>query len=133
MGKLNRRKVLSKTDFEEHPIWIWDDAKEYKIPKKVDKNLSWVDADVFFIKAKFKTNGHSFDGYLVGNNDYYAFTLFVNSEHIKFNANADSLNKASLKTIFLMLNCKPFDFFPLEYESEVVFRESPKIAGKINM
>jgi hypothetical protein len=132
MGKLIKIKILSKADFEKCPIWVWDDTREYKIPI-TDTEPSWEDFDTFFIKTKFKTNGYQLDGYLVGNNNYFAFTLFVGSENVKFNVNSDSLNEGSLKKLFQALHCKPFNFFPVEYESDVIIKGANKISGVINM
>ena len=129
MAKLNRVKVLSKSDFKRYPIWVWDDAREYKIPI-IGKNPSWQEFEVFFIKAKFKTDKHVFDGYLVGNRTYFAFTLFIGLESVKFNANSDSLNKSSLEKLFEISGFTPFDFFPIEYESSVLLKGWKKLAGK---
>ena len=132
MEKLNQRKTLSKTDFEQCPIWVWDDTREYKVPI-TRTALSWEDFDTFFVKATFKTNVYCFGGYLVGNKIYFAFTLFVGSENIKFNINSDGLNEGSLRKLFQVMHCKPFNLFPVEYESDVITTEGSRICGVINV
>ncbi|MGB7978991.1 MAG: hypothetical protein WCF19_07540 [Chlamydiales bacterium] len=130
MEKLDKRQILTASDFSACPIWVWDDTREYKIPLITqDDNLE--NFDVFFIKAEFKTNDHCFDGYLVGNNDFYAFTLFC-CGNVKFNIHAAELNRSSVEEVFRALNCEPFKFFPLEYQSEVVLKDKCKIAGVLN-
>jgi len=131
MEKLSRRKILSKSDFELYPIWVWDETREYKIPI-TNVKPSWDDFDTFFIKAKFQSNNHLFNGYLVGNKTYYAFTLFIDSEIVKFNANSESLNKISLSKLFHILNCKPFSLFPIEFTSEAAFKEPGRISGTLD-
>ena len=59
---------------------------EYKLPIS-DIELSRDDYGVFFIKAEFTTDGHHFDGYLIGNKTYYAFGIFVNGEEFILNLN----------------------------------------------
>lgn len=81
-----KRKEFTQEDFEQYPVWAWDDEMEYKLPIS-DIELSRDDYGVFFIKAEFTTDGHHFDGYLIGNKTYYAFGIFVNGEEFILNLN----------------------------------------------
>jgi hypothetical protein len=132
MGKLNnlKKKILTIEDFEHYPVWTWDDTNEYQVPIQED-NPSWDDYDNYFIKAKFKTNTYDFDGFLVGAKLFYAFGIFVKGQTFVLNLNMPDRVEVDLKKIFHLLNCQPFPFFPVHYESTVRFRENGIIKGML--
>ena len=68
MAKLNnhKRKEFTKSDFDNFPIWVWDEEMEYKLPLD-ETEPSRYEYGVFFIKANFTVSNHRLDGYLIGN------------------------------------------------------------------
>jgi hypothetical protein len=118
------QRNLSEKEFDEYPVWIWDDENEGHFPiSDIEPNLN--EYYPLFIKALFATNDHIFKGYLVGGNTFYAFGLFVNGKEFGFNTNLPEINKKSAIKLFKFLNCKPFHLFPLRYNSDVIINGNP--------
>jgi len=130
MVRLNspNRKIFSQKDFEEYPVWTWDDEMEGHLPI-ADKYPSWDEYGTYFIRSSFQKDNHMFDGYLVGNRSFYAFGLFVSSRLIGFNLNLSNWIKKSEKEILRLLKCESFELFPLHYTSPVQFKDWPEISG----
>lgn len=133
MVKLNdmKKKSLTYEDLQKYPVWTWDDSNEYLVPLS-ELQPSWYDYENYFIKAQFSTQEYIFNGYLVGIESFYAFGLFIDNTEVGFNANLPKINHDQLKYLFNLLNCKPFEFFPIEYQSPVFFKEGKKIKGILN-
>jgi hypothetical protein len=133
MARLNRikKKILTIEDFEKYPVWTWDDEMENVQPLS-ETELAIEEYGDLFIKARFKTCGYEFDGYLMGGDTFYGFVIFINNKKFMFNENLNSLNKSQLYELFWFLKCKPFRFFPVEYESNVVLNVNRKISGTIS-
>jgi len=131
MVRLNspRREIFIRNDFETYPVWTWDDQNEGYLPIS-EAEPSPGDYWGLFIKAHFQTSkGFSFEGFLVGDEFFHAFGLFVKDELIVINFNLlDELDE-DLKKIYELLKCEPFDLFPLRYESSVRFKGGKKISG----
>lgn len=132
MVRLNspHSKDLSANDFKQYPVWTWDDGNEGYLPI-ADVEPSWDEYGTYFIKATFKTHGYVFDGYLVGNETFFAFGIFINNHETGFNLNMPDFVDKTLDEIFKLLKCKPFQFFPVQYESSVRFKDWGPIAGTL--
>jgi hypothetical protein len=132
MARLNnyKQKTFANKDFEQYPIWVWDDEMEYKMPI-TEQDPCIQDYSGFFIKSSFKNSYCDFllNGYLAGNGNYYAFGLFYEEETIGFNINTPALNKQSLVRLFSLIQCEPFPLFPLHYQSPVRFKGGDPIQG----
>jgi len=85
MVRLNnpKRKELAQEDFEQYPVWVWDDEMEYKLPIS-DTEPSRYDYGVFFIKTKFKTASYHFDGYFNWEQNILCIGIFVIKEEFYF-------------------------------------------------
>lgn len=134
MVRLNspKRVLFTPEDFEEYPIWTWDDAHESYLPIS-ERDPSIEDYDILFIKSKFETNGYSFDGYLTGDISFYAFGIFIDGKLFSMNLGLHSLVRQRLNEIFLVLRCEPFDFFPVYYYSPIHLKERKEISGYLNL
>ena len=134
MGKLTKfkKKILTLEDFKKYPVWTWDDEMENMEPLSELQPATEEYMDLF-IKARFKTCGYEFDGYLMGGNTFYGFAMFINGEKFMFNKQLNDLNQQQLHKLFNSLKCKPFKFFPIEYTSDVILKPDHKISGVINM
>lgn len=133
MVKLNNHKKqdLTLKDLEKFTVWTFDDSNEYIVPvEKPEKALQ--KHYPLFIKSRFITNGYVFDGYLIGGKSFYGFGIFVNENELVFNLNAAEHAKDVLEKLFELLNCKPFKFFPVHYESDVVIKGIGEISGILN-
>ena len=75
MVRLNNphRADLCKEDFEQFPVWVWDDANEGYLPLSEPFTSEY---GTLFIKARFIVNEHVLNGYLVGIQTFYAFGFF---------------------------------------------------------
>jgi hypothetical protein len=115
-------------DFEQYPVWVWDDANEGYLPISNGKYTR--EYSPLFIEAQFFTSGYVFEGYLVEENPSYCFFIFIGVESIGFNLNMTlKSSEIGLKNVFRILGCNPFPFFPLRYESKVTFEDGEKISG----
>ncbi|MBX7066088.1 MAG: hypothetical protein K1X28_02540 [Parachlamydiales bacterium] len=132
MVRLNKpkRELLTREDFETFPVWTWDDENINCLPIS-EEDPAPEDYTGLFIKASFTTpDGHLFDGYLVGDDDFFhANGMFIDGEDIGFNVNLPGLIKTSLDKIFKLLNCDPFPFFPLRYTTPIRFKGGRLISG----
>lgn len=133
MEKSNKikRQLLTLEDFEQFPIWTWDDGNEYYIPVLEDHPAS-ESFQGLFIKAYFTApNGYIFNGYLVGDNPYFhANGLFIEERNLGFNINLSGLIPNTLAKIFKLLKRKPFPLFPLRYSTSVRLRDGEDISGE---
>jgi hypothetical protein len=122
----SKEKIWSKSDFQECPIWTYDDIKGI-IPiyqkKILPENFMGL-----FVGALFTApDGHTFEGFLIGSRKFYAFALFVKDEKIMFHL--PDLNKNRIAAIFEILNSDPFRIFPLRYVSSASFEDTGPISG----
>jgi hypothetical protein len=127
MARLNSpwRKSLSKEDFDQYPIWVWDDENVGHLPlSKVSYEYG-----TLFIKAYFTTGEYMFEGFLVGTDTFYAFGIFINGETFIFNFNLPGLMDSKLKNIFQLLKCQPFNFFPIRYKADVCLKGNQEVSG----
>lgn len=127
MVRLNSpwRRNFSKEDFDQYPIWVWDDENFGHLPLSEPS----YEHGTLFIKAHFKTGGYTFEGFLVGGSSFYAFCIFFNNEEFYFNLNLTKLMEEEIKRIFRILNCEPFVFFPVYYKAVVTIENQKKISG----
>ena len=119
---------LSKKDFEQYPIWVWDDENEGHLPLSEPS----YEYGTLFIKAHFKTEGYTFEGFLVGIDTFYAFCIFINDEEISFNLNLPGLFEVKIKKIFDLLQCNPFQFFPIQYKADVCLEDEKELSGTLS-
>lgn len=133
MARLNthKKKILMLEDFDKYPVWTWDDEMENVQPLS-EKQPAVEDYVDLFIKAKFKSNYIAFDGYLMGGDFFYGFVIFLKGKSFIFNINLPEFIKKELPEIFQILDCKPFEFFPIYYESDVVLKGGQKISGTLD-
>lgn len=128
-----KRKSLSLKDLERFPVWVWDDENENLLPLS-EENPSIYEYGTLFIKAKFKTiSEYTFDGYLIGTSAFYAFGLFVENREFIMNLNLPEFIKKNMEEIYLLLQCKPFELFPLRYEACVSLKEKKEISGSLSL
>ncbi len=126
------RRQLNKEDFAEHPVWTWDEEMENVEPLS-EEEPALEDYGDLFIKAKFKTCNHEFHGYLMGGTSFYGFAIFINDRKFMFNFNLTDFAKKNLNELFEFINCEPFDFFPVYYESSVHLKERQEISGYLQL
>lgn len=124
----SRIKMFTKSSFDKHPVWVWDDDMDAEIPLS-DMEPSKNEFGAFFIKCQFEVSKHSFEGYLIGNNSCYAIGLFLENEEFILNKNTPDLNEKTLKKICKILQCDPFPLYPIFYKSDVRFKEGGEISG----
>jgi hypothetical protein len=129
MARLNDswKKNLRKEDFEKYPIWVWDDANEGFLPISDSKYTT--EYGTLFIKSVFESDGHFFDGYLVGFDFFYAFGLFLYEQEVGLNINMPEFVPKFQTQIFKLLNCTPFLLFPMRYKSSINFEDGTPISG----
>jgi len=126
-------KELTEECFESCPVWTWDDENEGHVPVErytpLPENIS-----TLFIKSRFETpSGRKFRGYLIGTRTFYAFGLFVNDYDYVLNLNLPDMIQETLDDIYQSLDERPFDMFPLKYETSVHFDSEPNLIGWINL
>jgi hypothetical protein len=130
------RNTLTKADFDEHPVWLWDDEKDGYLPiseSEIPLDDDDDDYGPYFIKARFEVNGHWSDGYLVGDDSFYAFELFIGGQDFPMNLNMPDLIEESLIEICRLMKWEPFELFPLRYESPVRYKGGRVIAGTMTL
>lgn len=100
MTRLNelKRKILTKADFDKYSIWVWDDEMENKVPIS-DNEPSRYDFGAFFIKCRLIIDNRVFEGYVIGNESYYAVGLFIDHNGFILNVNTPDLLDYSLLSI----------------------------------
>lgn len=76
MVKLSKREIFAPADFDQHPIWAWDDEHVGYLPIS-EEELVPAEYEMLFIKARFATHAHEFSGFLIGRTNFHAFGLFV--------------------------------------------------------
>lgn len=119
------KQSLSKEDFEEYPIWVWDDENEGRLPLS---ELSY-DYGTLFVKSHFYTGGYTFEGYVVGITSFYAFCIFLHGDFFIFNMNLSIFFQPEIDKIFQILKCPPFPFFPVHFKTDVHLKEGEQISG----
>ena len=124
MARLNKpwRKILTAADFDQYPVWVWDDAQEGHLPYAETEISPDDEYGPFFIKARFEVNGRWFDGSLTGDETFYAFKLFIGGRAFPMNLNAPDMIEESVAEICRLMNWEPFELFQLRYESDVLYR-----------
>jgi hypothetical protein len=135
MARLNKpkRKMFTKADFDQYLVWVWDDEMEGHLPLSENELSPDSEYDTFFIKARFEVNGCWFDGYLLGDETYYAFGLFVGDQQFIMNLNAPDMIEEGLVEIRRLMNWEPFELFPFRYESPVRYEGGQVIAGTLTL
>ena len=134
MVRLNnpRREILTRKDFEQYPVWTWDDKNEGYLPIS-ETEPSPENYWGLFIKARFDTpDGYSFDGFLVGDKTFHAFGLFIHEDDIMFNINLPDLNELALLRLKKLLKINSLKLFPIRYKSIISFKDGSEISGTLN-
>lgn len=126
-------KALSLASFEKYPVWKWDDEQVAHEPV-----LSWQpiqsDEPTLFIKANFITaDGTQLDGYVVGLDTFYAFGIFVDDTEYVFNINLPDMIEINIKSLQKRLDKNELKLFPLEYQTEVNFKNQDTLSGIIDI
>lgn len=129
MGRLNspHKTILSKGDFEEYPVWVWDDENVGYLPLSKTEPVTG-EYGTLLIKADLEAGGHKFKGYLVGISSFYAFGIFIDNQEVIINLNLLEDLESQVEQICKVLDCKPFSMFPLQYDSPIVVN-GKKITG----
>ncbi|MES2272907.1 MAG: hypothetical protein V4487_01800 [Chlamydiota bacterium] len=127
-----RRTIFSQKDFEEYPIWTWDDEHEGYLPiSEIEPATN--DYDILIIKSQFRTNNYTFDGFLIGGRNFHAFGIFVKGKLFCMNLMLHSLIENATKEIFYLLECEPFNFFSVDYYSSIRLKGKKEISGHLNL
>ncbi|MFJ3049997.1 hypothetical protein [Pseudomonas nitroreducens] len=113
------KDFLGRMEYEEHPIWRYDDSDELNYPVLTTDDLGDSIFDLSF-KAKFSTPaGRSFDGYIVGFGDIFSIGLFANDKVFFVNKNMATRSKEQLHSFLSELDWAQSvsveDIFPLSY------------------
>jgi len=112
------KNVLNKESFNKYYVWSFTDDNEGHQPIYDFDGLLPLDKGTLFIKSKFITrDGLKFDGYVIGIENYYAFSLFCNNKECLFNLSLPQYYERSIKILEEELGIKHIDLFPLEYET----------------
>ncbi|MCP1626337.1 hypothetical protein [Pseudomonas nitroreducens] len=117
------KDFLGRMEYEEHPIWRYDDSDELNYPVLTTDDLGDSIFDLSF-KAKFSTpTGRSLDGYIVGFGDIFSIGLFANDKVFFVNKNLASLSKEQLHSFLSELGWAQTmsieDIFPLSYSTGI--------------
>ncbi len=124
--------MLSLDDLETYPVWTWDNEHEGLLPISDDMPAP-EDYEALFIKSNFKTNNHTFQGYIVMDVIVYAFGIFIQNKLFAINLGLTKLTNDTLKEIFQEMKCEPFDFFPIFFKSSVHLKEKKELSGTLIM
>ena len=121
-------KDLTLELMEEFPVWTWDETNEFLCPLENYYPLP-DDEPNLFIKANFITpNKISFDGYLIGDDCFFAFALFYQGREFVFNLNLLDMIKDNLEKMYNKEMDLSF-LFPLIYSSRLSFEGENPING----
>lgn len=133
MGRLNKphSKILSRENFNEYPIWVWDDTMEGYLPLSDSRYTS--EFGTLFIKSIFIIKGLKFEGYLVGFNPFYAFTIFSNDSQFTINIRLIALAQKKINKLAEMLDCSPQELFPIYYRSSISLDNGSYLSGKFDL
>lgn len=122
---------LTYEDFEEYPVWKWNDSQDDRKPV-LDWNPLPEGEPTLFIKARFiAVDGTVLDGYLVGLDSFYAVGVFVGGRTYVMNLNLPDLLEQTLVDVCGALDRDFMDLFPLKYETEVSFKDEENLQGLI--
>ena len=121
-------KDLGRKNFEQYPVWVWDDENEGYLPLTEPFTSEY---GTLFIKAKLTINSWVLDGYLVGIKNFYAFGLFVEEEEIIINISLPEFIEPEKEKIRMLMKCNSFNIFPVKYESFVKI-DGEEISGYIS-
>lgn len=127
-----RRKIFTPADFEQSPIWAGNDKKGYRPVLEKEPSPDDYEGNLF-IKDCFTLNGLIFNGYLVGGYAFKSCGLFVKGHPFRIDVTQPTFTNDNILEIFQILDCKPFKFFPLHYESSVRLKGGQKLSGELNL
>ena len=128
MEKLDNvhKTELRKEDFEQFPVWVWDDEQVGHHPL-IGSGAIPSEFPTARIKAQFTLpSGHKFSGYLIGLESFYAFGLFFDGEHYVINRNAPALAGPVFDLIRKKLGVR--QVFPIHFRCDA-FGGQPPIEG----
>ena len=124
-----KRKEITQRDFEMFPVWAWGEDMESYVPfKEIDSPDEYSGA--LFIRAKLLAGGHEFDGYLVGNETFYAFGIFAAGQEFVFNIYLPDFYRGEIHALGEKSGVAFSEFFPVAYSSDVRLCEGRAIAGE---
>jgi hypothetical protein len=134
MARLNDQCVheLTVVDLHRYGVWVWNDEQTRHCPVDETCPDPAEYAGPFFIRAKFRTAGREFEGYLIGFPAYYAFALFVANRKFIFNLNLPDLAKEDVTELCRVIDYHQFPLYPLTYTSDVRFKGAAPIAGQLS-
>lgn len=120
---------LTKACLRQHPVWTWDESRDFYVPIATTEPLP-TDTDTLFVSARFTTpSGKKFEGYIVDPDGPFAVRLLVREDSVGFNLNAPEFMQQSLDRLFELMHEAPFRVFPLVYETDFHYLGEPNIAG----
>jgi hypothetical protein len=120
---------LSSSDFKEFPVWTWNEEMTALIPIH-ESNLTEDECCDLFIRAKLKSEGHEFDGYLIGDETFFAFAIFAEEREFVFNLNLPDRIRLGIKELSQATGIQFSSFFPVDYISDVQFKSGRHIVGR---
>jgi hypothetical protein len=126
-----QRTILTLQDFEQYPIWVWNDSNDAMCPLS-ERNVVPPEYQPAFVFGRFRTaSGHELNGYLIGGDSFFAFGLFVGEKKFVINLNLPNLINKNVVTIRSLLADPSFELFPVSYESPICFSNGSPIKGNL--
>ena len=124
-------KCLNEDNFEEYPVWAWDDENERLCPVELDGTTLPEDLGDLFIKSKIIiSNGREFNGYVGGLVSFHCFGVFIEHEEFLFNINLGDFFDDEIAKIRNVLKTEQLDFFPVRYKTQFHFPGKNILAGE---
>lgn len=115
------KAMFYKRDFEETPIWAWDESLTGLIPMPgFITNVPDVHSDCFIKATITDSQGQVYDGYVIWDSvDVFAFGVFAGEHDLTFNLGIREIVEGNLNTLCRENDIDEIVFFPIQYETKV--------------
>lgn len=133
-----KNSELTISDFQNYPIWTWDDDDDDLVVPVIDKNKI-IENDAIFVKALFVfNNGMNFGGILslrVSDSEVYLIELQISKNSlicIPFQPLLANQKKQNIEILSQKMSLTKEEIFPISFETSIKLENGEKIRGKIN-
>jgi hypothetical protein len=134
MARLNEpiRKGFAPHDFEQFPVWVWDDEMEGHLPLE-ESQPSPEEYGTLFIRAKVLAGDRQFDGYLIGGASFFGFGILAADREFVFNIRLPELNRMLVTELALATRDEALSFSSISYSSDVKLANGLVIEGSLSI